>query len=95
MNRKEEFDVSYDGTTCHAAIICKCGIRVWYGCGKNDTTRPIYCRTCTQRELEKLKKNKQFEMSDRPISDKSDVQIIMFYLRRAIPEDVRGKESVN
>lgn len=93
MNSKEEFDVSYEGTTCHAAIICKCDIRVWYGCGANDTTRPMFCRECTKKELTKLKKNTQFEMSDRPVTGKSDEQIIMFYLRRQIPEDVRGKES--
>jgi hypothetical protein len=95
MDRKQEYDVSYDGTTCHASITCKCGIKVWYGCGANDTTRPIFCRDCTKKELDKLKRNTQFEMSDRPITGKSDAQIIMFYLRRAIPEDTRGKESVN
>lgn len=88
VNTKEEFDVSYKGTSCHASITCKCGIRVWYGCGKNDTTRPIFCRECTKKELDKLKNNPPFTPSG-----KSDTQMIVFYLRRAISEDARGKES--
>jgi len=95
MNRQEEKDDSYNHTSCHACIICKCGKRVWYGCGKKQTTRPIYCKSCTAIELEKLKRNCQFEMSESSISDKTDEQIIMFYLRRPIPEHGNTKESIN
>jgi hypothetical protein len=95
MDRNEEHDESYYATSCRACIICKCGVRVWYGCGKEQTTRPIYCRKCTKRELEKLKRNTQFEIEGTMISDKTDEQIIMFYLRRAIPSDSNRKESVN
>ena len=90
-----EVDPSFHETTCHASITCKCGRKVWYGCGKAQTTRPMYCAMCTQKELQKLKSNMQFELSYAKISDKTDEQIITFYLRRAIPEDAKKKESVN
>jgi hypothetical protein len=91
----EECDESYHETTCHASITCKCGKKVWYGCGKKQTTRPIYCGECTYKELQKLKKNKSFELSDKLISDKTDQQIIMFFLRRPIPEHGNTKECIN
>jgi hypothetical protein len=91
----EECDASYHDTTCHASITCKCGKKVWYGCGKKQTTRPIYCNSCTQLELQKLKSNTQFELSNTSISDKTDDQIIMFFLRRPIPEHGNTKESIN
>jgi len=81
MTIKEERDASCNESTCHAAIICKCGKRVWFACGKFHKTRPIYCKECTQNELEKLHRNAQFLRDN---AGKTDEQIISYYLRRAI-----------
>jgi len=53
----EEYDTSYTETSSHACITCKCGKKVWYGCGKKQTTRPKYCRSCTEIEMSKLKEH--------------------------------------
>ena len=52
-----EYDESYNHTTAHACITCKCGKKVWYGCGKKQFTRPKYCKACTEVEMNKLKEH--------------------------------------
>ena len=84
MTIKEERDASCNESTCHAAIICKCGTRVWYACGKFHNSRPIYCEACTRKELEKLNRNAQFLRDN---VGKSDDQIVAYYLRRKITHE--------
>jgi hypothetical protein len=52
-----EYDESYNHTTVHACITCKCGKKVWYGCGKKQLTRPKFCKACTEVEMNKLKEH--------------------------------------
>lgn len=51
---KEEYDDSYDQTTAHSCITCKCGTKVWYGCGVKQLTRPKYCKACEKKERERI-----------------------------------------
>jgi hypothetical protein len=50
----EEYDPSYEQTTAHACITCKCGVKVWYGCGVKQLTRPKYCTVCERKERNKI-----------------------------------------
>jgi hypothetical protein len=54
MDEKVETDESYKQTTMHASMICRCGVRVWYGYGKMHTTRPLFCKKCTAIETERI-----------------------------------------
>ena len=51
---KEEYDESYEQTTAHSCITCKCGTKVWYGCGVKQLTRPKYCRACEKKERSRI-----------------------------------------
>jgi len=81
LDERVERDESCNHTTCHASIVCKCGKKVCYGCGKNQHTRPIFCKSCTKIELKKLRDNSKM------IGEKTDEQIIMYYLRRGISHE--------
>lgn len=56
MDGKVEKDDSFDETTLHASMVCKCGCRVWYGYGKTHTTRPLFCKKCTAIETERIER---------------------------------------
>jgi hypothetical protein len=51
---KEVHDESYYATTVHSCITCKCGTKVWYGCGVKQLTRPKYCPDCEKAEAIKI-----------------------------------------
>jgi len=74
---KDEFHPSYADTSMHACITCKCGRKVWYGCGTRHTHRPMYCKDCTVDELRKLRRVKATQ-----VGHFTDAQIIETYLSR-------------
>jgi hypothetical protein len=73
MDEKIEKDESFNETTLHARMVCKCGTAVWYGYGKMHTTRPLFCKKCTEKELDKI----MHEGAD-------EQELIYTYLRRKI-----------
>jgi hypothetical protein len=56
MDGKVEKDESFDETTLHASMVCKCGVRVWYGYGKQHDTRPLFCKKCTEVEIQRIER---------------------------------------
>lgn len=88
---RAEYEESYFLTTAHAVITCKCGKQVWYGCGVNQKTRPVYCKECTKLELHKIKSHHHVQSVD----GVEDTKIIMQHFRRIIPDDSKKKESIN
>jgi hypothetical protein len=56
MDGKIEKDETFNETTLHARMVCKCGTVVWYGYGKMHTTRPLFCKKCTAIETERIER---------------------------------------
>jgi hypothetical protein len=54
-NKNDEYDKSYHETTAHAKITCRCGKAVWYGCSLKHSTRPKFCKDCTEEETAKIR----------------------------------------
>ena len=54
MGEEIEKDESFDETSLHARMVCKCGTIVWYGYGMMHDTRPLFCKRCTEKELDKI-----------------------------------------
>jgi hypothetical protein len=76
---KEEYDKSYDQTTAHSCITCKCGTKVWYGCGVKQTTRPKYCMLCEKKERARITASYQGKVDHHELS-----RIIEWEVRRSI-----------
>jgi len=75
----EEYDASYELTTAHACITCKCGTKVWYGCGIKQKTRPKYCSICEKTETKRIVSTYKEKV------DRYELQRILdFELRREI-----------
>ena len=56
MGEKIEKDESFDETTLHARMVCKCGTIVWYGYGKMHNSRPLFCKRCTEIETQRIER---------------------------------------
>ena len=56
MDGKIEKDETFNETTLHARMVCKCGTVVWYGYGKMHITRPLFCKKCTAIETERIER---------------------------------------
>lgn len=54
QDMREVHDDSFYATTVHSCITCKCGTKVWYGCGVKQLTRPKYCPKCEKIETIKI-----------------------------------------
>ena len=74
---KDEFHPSYKESSIHACITCKCGKKVWYGCGNKHTHRPMFCHDCTVKEIERIRSVKTSHLGTL-----TDEQIIEGYLSR-------------
>jgi DNA modification methylase len=76
---KEEYDKSYDETTAHAKITCKCGTAVWYGCGVKQLTRPKYCAACEKIERRRITESYKDKVDSHELH-----RILEWELRRGI-----------
>jgi hypothetical protein len=76
---KEEYDQSYDETTAHAKITCKCGTAVWYGCGVKQLTRPKYCTACEKIERRRITESYKDKVDSHELH-----RILEWELRRGI-----------
>lgn len=76
---KDEIHPSFEKTSMHARITCKCGKTVWYGCGNNQVRRPLYCQECTKKELARIR-----TVQNSWLGHLTDEEIIDSHLSRAL-----------